>query len=69
LGLAFIRDANGADAFGKLARYETALERGLTSALHELQRLQAARGGRDVAPPEVVDVALNLAVIPDSAVD
>ena len=70
LGLAFIRAGNNsADAFSKLCRYETALERGLTSALHELQRLQAARDGRDVAPPEVVDVTLNLAGIPNSAVD
>jgi hypothetical protein len=65
VGLAFIRDGNGANAFGKLARYESTLERGLTSALHELQRLQAARGGREVAPPVVVDV--NLAGVPDSS--
>ena len=69
LGLAFIRDGNGADAFGKLSRYETALERGLTSALHELQRLQAFRSGRHVAPPQMVDVALNVEIVPDSAVD
>jgi hypothetical protein len=65
VGLAFIRDGNGANAFGKLARYESTLERGLTSALHELQRLQAARGGREVAPPVVVDV--NLFGVPDSS--
>lgn len=56
LGLAFIRDANGADALGKLIRYESALERGLASALHELQRLQAHRGGREIMPPVMVDV-------------
>lgn len=63
VGLAFVRDEG--NTFGKLARYESTLERGLTSALHELQRLQAARGGREVAPPVVVDV--NLAGVPDSS--
>jgi hypothetical protein len=29
-------------------------------ALHELQRLQASRAGEYVAPPEVVDVRLEL---------
>lgn len=56
VSVAFIQD--GRRVFDKLARYESALERGLTSALHELQRLRAARGGREVAPPVVVDVLL-----------
>jgi hypothetical protein len=43
LGLSFIRDANSANAFSKLSCYETAIERSLYKALHELQRLQAAR--------------------------
>jgi hypothetical protein len=52
LGLSFIRDANGANAFSKLSRYETAIERSLYKALHELQRLQAARRAEDnVSPP------------------
>ena len=49
LGRTFTRDAENANAFSKLSRYETAIERGLYKALHELQRLQAARvaaGGR-----------------------
>jgi hypothetical protein len=57
LGLAFIRDANSANAFSKLSRYETTMERGLYKALHELQRLQAARAaGGSVPPPVAVDV-------------
>jgi|SRR5215217_5526023 len=40
LGTAFIRDADKANAFPKLSRYEAALERGLYKALHKLQRLQ-----------------------------
>jgi hypothetical protein len=61
LGLAFVRDANGADAFGKLSRYEAAIERSLYKALHELQRLQAARSGQPVPPPVAVDVDVTVA--------
>jgi len=57
LGRTFIRDANDANAFSKLSRYETAIERSLFKALHEHQRLQAARGaGGNVSPPAAVDV-------------
>ncbi len=56
LGNAFRRDARGANALSKLSRYETTLERSLYRALHELQRLQAARSGATVPPPAVVDV-------------
>ena len=60
LGLSFIRDANTANAFSKLSRYETTLERSLFKALHELQRLQAARGaGGNVSPPVAVDVDVS----------
>ena len=51
LGRTFARDANGANAFSKLSRYETTIERGLYKALHELQRLQAARGAGSGTPP------------------
>jgi hypothetical protein len=43
LGRTNPRDAGHANAFSKLSLYETAIERGLYKALHELQRLQAAR--------------------------
>jgi hypothetical protein len=43
LGRTFIRDADKTNAFSKLSRCETAIERSLYRALHELQRLQAAR--------------------------
>ena len=36
LGRTFIRDADGANAFSKLSRYETTMERSLYRALHEL---------------------------------
>jgi hypothetical protein len=60
LGRTFARDANGANAFSKLSRYETTIERGLYKALHELQRLQGARGAGSGAPPPVaVDVDVS----------
>ena len=61
LGRTFIRDAGGANAFSKLSRYETAIERSLYKALHELQRLQAARRteGGNVPPPVAVDVNVS----------
>ena len=60
LGYAFMRDANKANAFSKLSRYKTTIERSLFKALHELQRLQAARGaGGNVSPPVAVDVDVS----------
>ncbi len=60
LGRTFIRDAGGANAFSKLSRYEAAIERSLYKALHELQRLQAARRAHgDLPPPMAVDVQIS----------
>ncbi len=60
LGRTFIRDAETVNAFSKLSRYETAIERSLYKALHELQRLQAARHADGSAPPPVaIDVDLS----------
>jgi len=59
LGRTFARDADGANAFTKLSRYETAIERQLFRALHELERLQVARSGGDVPAPHVVDVDVS----------
>ena len=42
----------------KICRYETHLERSLYKAMHELQRLQAARKGRQVSVPTVLDVTV-----------
>jgi hypothetical protein len=60
LGLAFVRDANGADAFSKLSRYEASIERSFYKALHELQRLQAVRAGLPVSPPAIIEVDVNV---------
>jgi hypothetical protein len=62
LGHAYLLDCQGAGAAGRLARDETRLERGFYKALHELQRLQGARAGRDVPLPVVADVNLDVAV-------
>jgi hypothetical protein len=60
LGRTFARDADGANAFSKLSRYETVIERGLYKALHELQRLQAARAPvGSIPPPVAVDVDVS----------
>jgi hypothetical protein len=59
LGRTFARDADRANAFSKLSRYETAIERALYRALHELERRQAARGGVAVTPPQVLDVEVS----------
>jgi hypothetical protein len=59
LGRTFARDADGANAFSKLSRYETARDRQLYKALHELERLQVARSGGNVPAPHVVDVDVS----------
>ncbi len=59
LGRTFARDADRANAFSKLSRYETAIERTLYRALHELERRQAARRGAAVTPPQVLDVDVS----------
>jgi hypothetical protein len=43
----------------RVTRYESHLERALYKALHELQRLQAARQGRLVAAPVALDVDVS----------
>jgi hypothetical protein len=59
LGRTFARDADKANAFSKLSRYETAIERQLYKALHELERRQAARLGASVPAPVAVDVDVS----------
>jgi hypothetical protein len=51
----WLRDDEG-DWLQLFSQYETRLDRMLHRALHELQRLQARRGGADIPPPLVVDV-------------
>ena len=50
----------GREKMGVLSRYEVTLERSLDRALHELQRLQAARQGEVVPLPRVVDMEVSV---------
>src|SRR5215211_71824 len=59
LGRTFARDGDQANAFSKLSRYETSIERQLYRALHELERRQAARRGAALTPPQVLDVDVS----------
>ncbi len=59
LGRTFARDADRANAFSKLSRYETSIERQIYRALHELERRQDARSGATVTPAHVVDVDVS----------
>ncbi len=47
------------DIYGKIIRYETSIERGIYKALHELQRLQAARSGEKTPLPVAIDIDIN----------
>ncbi len=67
LGVAFKQDAKNAGAISKLSRYEAAIERSLYRALHELQRVQAAR--EDGHPPASIAVDVTVdgpGPVPDS---
>lgn len=59
LGGALSYDFANNDTYGKLIRYEASIERGIYKALHELQRLQAARNGEKVLPPVAVDMDIS----------
>ncbi len=60
LGGAFMIDSHHGNAFSKLSRYETPIERSLYKAVHELQRLQAARRAEDsVPPPATLDIDVS----------
>ena len=56
VGLAFIKDSRGVNAFSKLSRYEVGIERSLYRAIQELERLQARRQVNEITTPMIVDV-------------
>lgn len=58
-GSALSSDFANYDSYGKFTRYETSLERGIYKALHELQRIQAARAGEKPPAPIAVDVDIS----------
>ncbi|MBI2945185.1 MAG: hypothetical protein HYY25_13400 [Candidatus Wallbacteria bacterium] len=57
LAMAFLAEQK---ALANLARYEAAIERSLYRALHELQRIQAARSGQSVPLPAAVEVDVSV---------
>jgi len=61
VGLQFLQGCgSGTDAFARLLRHETAIERSYYRAYHELQRLQHARlGGYVPAPPLTVNLTVS----------
>lgn len=44
----------------RIIKYEKHLHAQLTSTLHELERLQARRGGMPVVPPIVADIQATI---------
>ena len=59
LGQTFIQDAETSNTFSKLSRYESAIERQLYWALHELECRKAARRGATLALPHVLVVDVS----------
>jgi len=68
-GIAFKEDAKYAGAISKLSRYEAAIERSLYRALHELQRVQAARLDGQVPTSIAVDVTMDGLGSPSDSAD
>ncbi len=60
LGKTYMKDIENFDALAKLSRYEAGFERSLYRALHELQRLQAARKSGVASPPVAIDVSVDV---------
>ena len=60
LGAAVKTQMQHSDVIGKFHRYEAHIERGLFRALHEFQRLQAARQGQAVPAPVALDITTDL---------
>jgi hypothetical protein len=58
-GEAFIVDTKRENSLAKLSRHETSIDRSFYKALHELERMQAARQGKEVPLPLAVDVDVS----------
>ena len=60
LGDVFAWQYNWDDAYSKLRRYEGQIDRALYRVMHELERRQMVRHGKEVAAPGVVDVNVEV---------
>ena len=58
LGFAFSNDSQGVNAFSKLSRYETAIERSLHRTIDNLKRIQAERKAEDKDAAPVVELTI-----------
>ena len=67
LGELFDADCGDGDAFSKLRRYESHFERALIRDLHELERRQLVRQGKEVAAPQAIDVNVTVEKSPDQS--
>ena len=59
LGQAISCDLKGPDILSKFTRYESQIQCSLFKAMHELQRLQAIRQGRQTTAPVTIDVDIT----------
>jgi hypothetical protein len=59
MGEAFVQDSKEANALPKLSRYEKSIEQSFYKALHELERLQGARAGKEIPVPLMIDVNVD----------
>ncbi len=59
IGEAMSFDFGNNDTYSKFIRYEASIERGIYKALHELQRIQAARNGEKPPAPIAIDVDIS----------
>lgn len=59
LGQALSCDLKGPDVLTKFTRYESQIQRNLFKAMHELQRLQSTRLGRQTTAPVAVDIDIS----------
>lgn len=59
LGQAVKADFTSDNLLEKLHRYKGHIDKTLYKALHELQRMQTARRGQRVSPPQAMDIDIN----------
>jgi hypothetical protein len=54
-----IKNTLSNETIENILRYEITIERGIFRALHELERLQAKRNGKEVELPSVLDISVG----------
>ena len=61
LGQSVSHDLKGQNILTKFIRYESQVERSLFKAMHELERMQALRLGKETSVPVAIDVDIDVA--------